>query len=66
MRLHSRLNVVDGKVVCPHTCKWKAIEGCGACTELQQIGAGQHGQVVVCEPDVARPFSDVLADMVRG
>lgn len=66
MRLHTRLNAVDGKVLCPHDCAWKELEKCAACTELREIAHGEQGDTVVCEPTVNVSFDRLLDGMIRG
>jgi hypothetical protein len=66
MELHTRLNVIEGEVLCPHSCQWKSAEKCAVCAELTQIEETDHGPVVVCEPDVERPFASVLQQMIHA
>ncbi len=66
MKLQTRLNVIEGEVLCPHTCEWKSVGECATCAELTKIEGTDHGSVVVCTPEIERPFASVLQRMIRA
>lgn len=65
MKVYTRLTAVDGEVLCPHTCDWRSVSECARCAELSRIEHGGELTTVVCAPEVDRPLSRLLEDMVR-
>lgn len=65
MKVYTRLRVVDGNVLCPHTCDWKSVEECARCSELTRIERGEAGTTVVCAPEIEQPLGSLLRELVR-
>lgn len=65
MRIHTRLNVIEGQVICPHSCGWKPVDECAHCAELNRIEQDERRTTVVCAPEIDRPLGSVLEDMIR-
>jgi hypothetical protein len=66
MKVHTRLNAVEGQVLCPHNCEWKSVEECAHCAELSRIEQDGARTTIVCAPEIDRPLGSVLQDMVRA
>lgn len=64
--LHTRLNVIDGKVLCARTCQWKEVEGCAACRDLRRFEHGPRGDIVDCDPEITRSVDQVMYDLMRA
>ena len=53
MRIEARLNVVEGKVLCPRTCRWESPDHCEVCSALARVERRDgHVDAVVCRPEV--------------
>jgi len=56
MLIQARLNVIDGRVLCPHSCRWETPDHCARCVELARTERDERGETraIVCRPQVSR------------
>ena len=51
--LRARLSIIDGKVACPRSGRWKAVKVCRSCPYLEHDGTSE-ASTITCRPTVYR------------
>jgi len=66
MRIEARLNVIDGQVLCPRSCRWESPDHCEVCRELARV-EGHDGIVdaVICRPEIEE-LSRTISRLARA
>jgi len=66
VRIQFRLNVVDGRVLCPRTCTWQTVDHCALCAELARIEQREHERMVARRPQIAGGLSRTVERLIRA